>query len=246
MEAFQKKYEKQIAELAETAAKLGRLGYVASHGGNLSWKMDDGTILITPTKVPKVDMAFDDITAVDSSGALIFAANGRKPTGETQMHTHIYSLRPDLRSLIHAHPPVLTGFSMTDSGLLARPILPEPIIELGPILSIPYTEVVSMDLAEKFDAVVPFSNAWLMKNHGITIGSADTPSRTLGLLQMAEAMADSIRTAAAIGGKINEITPEEVEKLDRVRQKRGLPFPGDPARAGGSLVRSYFGFQKEN
>jgi L-fuculose-phosphate aldolase len=156
------------------------------------------------------------------------------------MHTHIYRLRPDLKSLIHAHPPVLTGFSLTDSDILARPILPEPVLELGPILAVPYAEVVSMDLAKKFESVVAFSNAWLMKNHGITIGSADTPQRTLGLLQMAEAMADSIRTAMIAGSKINEIPREEVAKLECVLLKRGLPFPGSPEVVK-SLVPLYFG-----
>jgi L-fuculose-phosphate aldolase len=240
MHELQQKYHVEIQELADVAAKLGRLGYVASHGGNLSAKLDDGVILITPTKVPKEDMLFNDIVIVDADGKALFAADGRKPTGETPMHTHIYRLRPDLKSLIHAHPPVLTGFSLTDSDILARPILPEPVLELGPILAIPYAEVVSMDLAEKFESVVAFSNAWLMKNHGITIGSADTPHRTLGLLQMAEAMAVSIRTAMIVDDKVNEIPREEVLKLERVLLKRGLPFPGAPEVVK-SLVPLYFG-----
>lgn len=240
MHELQQKYQAEIQELAEVSAKLGHLGYVASHGGNLSMKLDDGTILITPTKVPKEEMTFEDIVAVDADGNTLFAAEGRKPTGETPMHTHIYRLRPDLKSLIHAHPPILTGFSLTDSRILERPILPEPVLELGPILSIPYAEVVSMDLAREFESVVPFSNAWLMKNHGITIGSADTPRRTLGLLQMAEAMADSIRTAMIVTGKVNEIPREEVAKLERVLRKRGLPFPGAPEVVK-SLIPSFFG-----
>ncbi len=240
MHEIQYKYQAEIQELAEVSAKLGRLGYVASHGGNLSAKLDDGTILITPTKVPKEEMVFEDITAVDAEGNVLFADGNRKPTGETPMHTYIYRLRPDLKSLIHAHPPCLTGFSLTDSRILTRPILPEPVLELGPILSIPYAEVISMDLAREFETVVPFSNAWLMKNHGITIGSADTPSRTLGLLQMAEAMADSIRIAMIITGKVNEIPREEVAKLDRVLQKRGLPFPGAPEVVK-SLIPLFFG-----
>ncbi len=240
MHELQQKYQAEIQELAEVSAKLGRLGYVASHGGNLSMKLDDGAILITPTKVPKEEMVFDDIVAVDAEGNVLFATDNRRPTGETPMHTHIYRLRPDLKSLIHAHPPILTGFSLTDSRILERPILPEPVLELGPILSIPYAEVVSMDLAREFESVVPFSNAWLMKNHGITIGSADTPCRTLGLLQMAEAMADSIRTAMIVTGKVNEISRAEVVKLERVLRKRGLPFPGDPEVVK-SLIPSFFG-----
>ena len=229
MHELQEKYESGIRELAETAVKCGALGFVASHGGNLSMKNSDGTILITPTKVPKEEIVFDDIVVLDASGAILFASPHRKPTGETPMHTLIYRLRPDLSSLIHAHPPILTGFAISGNEILSRPILPEPCIELGPILSIPYAEPVLEKLAECFRSAAGKSNAWLMKNHGITIGCSGTPGRTLGLLRMAEAMAESARTALQTGG-VQEIPRPEVENLSRVMTGRGLPVPGDPRR----------------
>ena len=238
MHELQEKYADQIRELAEASVKCGRLGFVASHGGNLSLNTGKGVILITPTKVAKEEIRFDDIVLINPEGNVLFAAPGRKPTGETPMHTFIYKKRPDLRSLVHAHPPYLTGFSISGGEILARPILPEPCIELGPILSIPYAEPVSEKLARCFAEVLPRSNAWLMKNHGITIGSDQGISRTLGLLQMAEAMAISVLTAQMTGG-VHEIPKEEVENLSRVLEGRGLPVPGNPAR-NATLKSLYF------
>lgn len=232
MHELQEKYYAAIEELAAISTQVGRLGYVASHGGNLSMRVAENVILITPTKTPKENIIFDDIVIVDSTGRVIFASPGRKPTGETPMHTHLYHLRPDLKSIIHAHPPVLTGFAMTDSEILSRPLLPEPILELGPILAVPYAEPVSNALAQSFDTAVQYSNAWLMRNHGFTLGSSEGVERTWGLFRMAEAMADSVRTAM-IAGTLREIPREEVLKLEKVLVARGLPFPGNPA-----MVRS--------
>ncbi len=228
-------YRQEIEGLAQAAVELGRKGYVASHGGNLSMRVGDDLILITPTKVPKIDLQPEDIVIVDMNGKIV---NGGVPTGETPMHTHLYRLRPDLRSLIHAHPPILTGFALTDSEILSRPLLPEPAIELGPILAVPYAEPVSEELARAFDAVAGRSNAWLMRNHGITIGCTERIHRTLGLLEMAEALANSVRTALCIGISLREIPRYEVERLERVLTKRGLPLPCAPGRAK-SLLELY-------
>lgn len=227
MDAVQKKYREQIEDLVDASCRLGELGYVTSHGGNLSYKVESNVVLITPTKVVKRGMTFDDIVVVKSDGSVLFASPSRKPTGETPMHLRLYEKRPDINALVHAHPPVLTGFSMTDCDVLNRPLLPEPTIEVGPVISVDYAEPISEALAEKFDAVVEKTNAWLMKNHGVTICSSEGIARALALLEMTESLAKSAMTALVVG-KINEIPREEVEKLENTINTRNLPRPGDP------------------
>ncbi|MDD3153753.1 MAG: class II aldolase/adducin family protein [Victivallaceae bacterium] len=240
MHELQAQYQHEIEQLACVSAQCGHLGFVTSHGGNLSSRTDGNVILITPTKVPKSEIVFEDIVIVDPSGKILYADAKRKPTGETPMHTTLYRKRPDLTGLIHAHPPILTGFAMTSSNLLARPLLPEPILELGAILSVDYAEPVSEALAQSFAPVVYRSNAWLMRNHGITIGSPAGPKRALELLQMAEAMAKSICTAYLIGGAVQEIPESEVRNLEKVLSARDLPFPGGP-NGEKSLTGLFFG-----
>lgn len=229
MNKLQKQYEEEINEIVETTRRLGEIGYVTSHGGNLSYKISSEHILITPTKVVKRKMTFNDIVIIDMEGNTIFSHNGHKPTGETPMHTSIYKLRPDLNGLVHAHPPYLTGFSMTDSSILEKALLPEPIIEVGPIISIPYAEPISEDLAQQFEKHIHKSNAWLMKNHGITIGSSEGVGRALDILEMTEMMAISVSVASKLG-EINTIPAKEVEKLDNTIRIRNIPRPGDPEK----------------
>lgn len=227
MHELQARYENKIAELVKTAVRLGELGFVTSHGGNLSCRADENIVLITPTKVPKRELAFDDIVVLDLGGKVLFAGNGRKPTGETPIHLNILRKRPDVRGLIHAHPPILTGFSLVEEEILAAPLLPEPVIELGPVIYVRYEEPLSQRLAAAFDDVIDRSNAFLMRNHGVMICSPDGCSRGLELLEMLEAMAHSVFVAAAFG-KINTIALDEVAKLERTIRTRELPMPGKP------------------
>lgn len=231
-------YGDQIEELAAASRRLGELGYVTSHGGNLSWRVAEDRVLITPTKVVKRRLQAEDICITDMDGSVIWAAEGRKPTGETPMHLRIFEKRPDAVSIVHAHPPVLTGFSISGSAhLLTKPLLPEPVIEAGPVVLVDYAEPISEELAAKFDQVLHLSNAFLMKNHGMTVCGWEGVSRTLDVLEMLEMEAYSVWVAHSLGS-VESIPTEEVEKMERTLETRSLPIPGDPRRIK-SLVDQY-------
>ncbi len=238
MHEMQKKYESSIAELAECCVRTAGLGYVTSHGGNLSYRVDSDVVLITPTKVAKRKITFDDICIIDLNGEVLYAGEGRRPTGETPFHVRIFQKRPDLKGLVHAHPPVLTGFAMADSALLEKPLLPEPIIEVGPMVPVPYAEPLSDELAEAFDDAIELSNAFLMKNHGVMVTSSDGIERALDFLEMYEAAAKSIVVSEMLGGT-STLTKKDVQNLDRTMNTRGLPMPGRPGRVS-SLVQLFF------
>ena len=239
MHELQKRYQKEIEELVETTVSLGEMGYVTSHGGNLSYRVDNDKVLITPTKVPKKKITFDDIVIVNINQEVLYSCNGRNPTGETPIHLNILKKRPDIKGLIHAHPPVLTGFALSNNEILSRPLLPEPIIELGPVLYVEYEEPLSHKLAASFDNVLDKSNAFIMKNHGVMICSPEGVSRALELLEMLECMAYSVFVAAA-AGNINEIEAHEVDNLENTMRIRELPMPGRPGCVK-CLREVYFG-----
>ena len=118
MTDFQRKYEAQIEELRRAANRLAEVGFVTSQGGNLSLRADDDVVLITPTKVAKLAITFEDICAVDMQGKVLYAKEGRKPTGEWPFHVRIMNRRPDVRGIVHAHPPILTGFAIAGGDWL--------------------------------------------------------------------------------------------------------------------------------
>jgi len=238
MHELQKKYKSEIEEFVASTQRLGESGFVTSQGGNLSYRVAEDVVLITPTKVPKITVKFDDICIINMKGDILFATGGRKPTGETPMHLNILNKRPDAKGVIHAHPPYITGFAIARNNLLSRPLLPEPIIEVGPVLSADYAEPITDELAEAFDPVILKTNAWLMENHGITMCNHEGVGRALELLEMIEALAQSTMVALTCGN-IVEIPRDEVKKLERTIKTRDLPLPGLPGYNKG-LDELYF------
>ncbi len=238
MHELQQEYQQEINELVESCVRVAELGYVTSHGGNLSYKVDENIVLITPTKVAKRKIKFDDICIIDMQGQVLYAKEGRKPTGETPFHLRIFKLRPDLKGIVHAHPPVMTGFAIADTDLLAKPTLPEPIIEVGPVVTVDYEEPLSEALAQAFDDKLDYANAFLMKNHGALVTSSDGVERALEFFEMMEAAAKSILVAELLGG-VDCLPIEDVRNLERTMKTRQLPMPGALGKVSG-LVELFF------
>jgi ribulose-5-phosphate 4-epimerase/fuculose-1-phosphate aldolase len=228
---IRERFAREIEELADSARRLAALGYVSSHGGNLSYRVAPDIVLITPTKVPKERVAAEDICAVDMEGRTVLSGEGRKPTGEAPMHLFIMRRRPDVNALLHAHPPVLTGFACSSkAALLAKPILPEPSIELGPVALVDYAEPLTDDLARAFEPHLAGHDAFLMRNHGMMVLSREGIARALDFTIMLEKAATSALVAELLGG-VTALTRGDVADLDRTLRTRGLPLPGAPGAA---------------
>lgn len=221
------KYANEVKELVRASNRLAELGFVTSQGGNLSLRVEDDLVLITPTKVPKADITENDICAVNMKGETLYAAPGRKPTSESPFHLRIFEKRPDIRGVIHAHPPILTGFAIANVDLMQKPFLPEPAIEVGPMVMVPYAMPGSDELARRFDEYVTRSNGFLMQNHGVLMVSDKGPYRAVELLEMTEAAAKSVLVAKILNG-LNVLPENDVQDLENVITMRGLPMPGLP------------------
>ena len=225
MNEIQIKYQKEIEEIVEACHRCAELGYVTSSGGNLSYRLADGNILITPTKTPKRIMKFEDICVIDGEGNKIFYPDGKKPTGEMPFHVRIMKAREDVKAIVHAHPPVITGFAIARSDLLSKAVLPEPVIEVGPMLNVGYATPLSEELSQNFDAVIHKSNAFVMENHGALVCSVTTLADAVDFMEMYEAMAKSLVVSKIIG-ETNLLTKEDVADLNNVSKTRSLAIPG--------------------
>lgn len=232
---IRKEYENQIEELIAACHRCAELGYVTSSGGNLSYRVAENLILITPTKTPKRFMRFEDICAIDNEGNTVFAPEGKKPTGETPFHARIMRLRPDVRAIVHSHPPILTGFACIKSEILSEAILPEPALEVGPMLNVEYATPLSEELSENFDKVICKSNGFLMNNHGVLLCSTNNITEAVEQTEMVEAMAKSVAVAQLFGG-CRFLSGKDISELDEVIAVRNLKTPG----YGTKLLREIF------
>ncbi len=95
--------------LVATLQRLYDYGMTTTSGGNLSIKDDDGNIWITPSGIDKGSLKPDDIVMVTAEGEII---GKHRPSCELPFHTAVYSLRKDVRAVLHAHSPALVAFSL--------------------------------------------------------------------------------------------------------------------------------------
>jgi L-fuculose-phosphate aldolase len=228
--------EEQLrADIVEAGRRLYARAYVASNDGNISARLDDRRLITTPKSVSKGFMTPDMMVVVDMDGRKL--AGERDASTELPMHLEIYRSRPDVSAVVHAHPPLATGFAV--AGIpLTRAVLAEVITTLG---SIPIAEYGTPSTAELPDAVRKYIKAHdglLLANHGaVTCG----PNVMAAYYKMEtiEHFA-KISLVARLLGREHLISREEVERLQGLRAFYGIPAPAplcaDPEQASGDEV----------
>ena len=112
------------ADIVEVGRRLYARGYTASNDGNISVRLGPDRLLMTPTSVCKGFMTVEMMCITDLDGKKV--AGERNPSSEMQMHLEVYRRRPDVNAVVHAHPPIATGFAV--AGIpLDRAVLAEVV-----------------------------------------------------------------------------------------------------------------------
>jgi L-fuculose-phosphate aldolase len=235
-----RQHEREVGEFLRVCRRLGERMYVTSHGGNLSLKLQEDLYLITPTRICKSELTAADLVFIDHQGAVI--EGRREPTGETPMYLRFFCDRPDVRSVIHCHPPFTNAFAILKNGdWLMRPVFPETVIEVGPVPIVPYGEPLTAELAEGFAPFLSKYNAFLMENHGLVLISPEGITRTMQLIEILEMTAVTLLQALA-AGEIKELSKEALRGLENTRRKRKLPMIGAPG-INDSIEQVYAGLR---
>ena len=193
-------------------------------------RIGDDRVLMTPTNVCKGFMSTDMMVITDMNGVLISGAPGRKPSSEIMMHLVAYQQRPDVRAVVHAHPPLSTGFAV--AGIpLDRAVLAEVVTTLG---SIPIADYGTPSTRELSDAVAPYvkhHDGLLLANHGALALGADLFAAYYKM-ETIEHFA-KISLVARQLGRENLLSREEVGRLQNLRTRYGISAPApicaDPA-----------------
>ncbi len=224
--------QKSEHELRQEIVEIGKLiyqkGWVAANDGNISVRLDDNRILCTPTKTSKGMMTTDDMIIVDMEGNKI--AGHRERTSEIAMHLTIYGQRPDIQSVVHAHPPVATGFAAAGRAL-DQAMLPEVVVLLGSVPLARYGLPGTPALTEDMLPYIPKYDALLMENHGV-VCYATTIRDAFFKMEMVEHFARIALVAELLGGP--KVLPRtEVRKLFDARERYGVVTnatmePGSP------------------
>jgi len=221
------------ADIVEIGRRLYARGYTASNDGNISVRLDERRLLMTPRSVCKGFMTPDMMCVTDRDGRKL--AGERDPSSEMQMHLEVYRQRPDVQAVVHAHPPTATGFAV--AGIpLDRAVLAEVVTTLGSVPIAEYATPSTKELPEAVRKYVKAHDGMLLANHGaLTIGS--DLYAAYYKMETIEHFAKISLVARLLGGE-RLLSREEVSRLQGLRGMYGIaapapicpdPLPADPA-----------------
>jgi len=213
----------QRAEIVEFGRLLHANGFVAATDGNLSARLDERRILVTPTYICKGRMRAADLVMVDMDGKRL--AGKRRVSSELAMHLQIYRLRPEVRGIVHAHPPTATGFAASGLGL-SSPLVCEVVVGLGSIPLARYGTPGTPELTDALDPLIPGHDAILMANHGV-VTYGPTLESAFMKMETVEHFA-KIALVCHMLGKAQPLGEKEVAKLHEVRLRYNGVLPRMP------------------
>lgn len=219
--ARQRGWSDEEARARNAICEIGKLcyqrNYIVGADGNLSTRLSDGTIVITPAGAMKGFLQPWHLAHVDITGKVV--DGGPKCSTETGIHLVAYVERPEMKAVLHCHPP--HAVALTLAGIdMQIPVIPEIIVTIGGIPTAPFATPGTNELPESIRAIVKCSDTLVMQNHG---------SVTLGLhlmdaykkLDMLEHTARILWLASCLG-HVKPLSKEAVAKLLATRKTLGI------------------------
>ncbi len=234
-------------EIVRVGRLLHEKGYVAATDGNVSVRLSKNRVLSTPSGFSKGFLTPEQLVVTDLEGKRVPSyepasrdpsgralrlgsgqASGRslKPTSELLMHLEAYRQRPDVVSVIHAHPPICVALSIAGISL-ARCLLPEVVVTLGLIPTAEYATPSSAEGPGAIRDLIANHDALIIQRHGtLTVGQ--DPFDAYLKLEKVEHLANVTLILRQLGREI-PLPPAEVAKLLRMRREKGLAREGEEA-----------------
>ena len=212
--------ERLRADIVEVGRRLHDRGFVASNDGNVSVRIGEDRLVTTPTGVSKGFMTPDMMVTTDLSGRKL--AGDREPSSELLMHLAVYEHRPEVRAVVHAHPPTATGFAVAGIAL-DRAVLAEVVCTLGSIPIADYGTPSTSELADAVRRHIRAHDGLLLANHG-ALTVADELFAAYYKMETVEHFA-RISLVARQLGREHLLSREEVDRLQGLRDRYGIAAP---------------------
>ncbi len=173
------------AEMVAAGAVLSQRGLIRAREGNLSCRLDDGRLLVTPRGAWKGRLTGAALVAVEEGGPLPPQASS-----ESLVHVAVYEQCPHVRALVHAHPPAVLGLWRRRPSMPAPDIslLPEGRAVLGAVTSVPAITPGSRELAQACARAMTKAAVVIMAGHGVIAGGA-TVAEALDRVEVIELLA---------------------------------------------------------
>ncbi|MBE0653515.1 MAG: class II aldolase/adducin family protein [Bacteroidales bacterium] len=218
-------------------SRIYHRGLTTTSGGNISIIDENGDIWVTPSAIDKGSLRRSDIVCVKKDGTVI----GRhKPSSEFPFHKAIYDYRPDIKAIIHAHPPGLVAFSIVRQ-IPDTNVIPQAKNICGPIgyatYALPGSEELGESIARVFDKKY---NAVIMENHGTVVGGSDL-SQAFQRFETLEFCGRTIINGKTIGEPVY-LTDDEIHEFEEQiphlqPEMESVDYPSDERDVRESIVK---------
>ncbi|MFI5381128.1 MAG: class II aldolase/adducin family protein [Tepidisphaerales bacterium] len=215
-------------QMCDIGRRLWQRQFCAGNDGNHSVRVGRNRVLVTPTGLSKGFMKPGDICVVDMEGMQL--SGQRRRTSEILMHLTIFQERPDVRAVIHTHPPHATAFAIAGIGLPSG-VYPEADYLLGPVRTAPYVMPGDQRLGDAIRPLVKDATTIILQNHGVVCFGADLEKCCYNM-EAVDAYARILMLVKQIGS-VRALTDEEMSELLTVKVRNGL---ADPRLVNGRFV----------
>jgi len=215
----EKQARKAICKIGD---KMYSKGFVAANDGNISIKISEDIIIVTPTGVSKGGMSMNSLVKMKLDGTII---GKNKPSSEVKMHIRVYQLNKSVNSVVHAHPPASTAFAIARIPL-NRPIMSESILTLGVVHVADYALPGTKEVPDSIEPYVNSHNAVLLANHGLLTWGDDI-TQAMYRMESAEQYCNIMIYLKQIGEPV-EFSCNQVSDLIEIRKKLGIEAGGVP------------------
>jgi L-fuculose-phosphate aldolase len=207
-------------EICDIGKRIYEKGFAAANDGNISYRAGENQVVCTPTLVCKGFLTPDDLCIVDMQGKQI--GGRRKHTSEVKLHLTIMKERPEIKAIVHCHPPHATAFGIAREPI-PQCVLPEVEIFLG---SVPIAKYATPGSQEFADTILPFvhkANVIVLANHG-TVSFGETVERAYWWTEILDAYCRILLLARGLG-RVNYFSESEAKALLDLKGQFGMKDP---------------------
>lgn len=167
---YNNKFKKERKEVARFMRRLYRHGLTSTSGGNISLRITNDLIAITPSATDKGRMRWKEVGILNILGENL--TPDLKPSIESGMHLAIYKRKPDIKAIVHAHPVCASAFTAMQTPIETN-LTAEACAILGTPVTVPYALMGTAELASKAADFIEKSDILLLENHGILTAGAN-------------------------------------------------------------------------
>ncbi|MBI1901143.1 MAG: class II aldolase/adducin family protein [Planctomycetia bacterium] len=207
-------------DICDIGRRIYARGFAAANDGNISFRLGENEVVCSPTMTCKGFLTPDDLCTVDMEGKQL--SGKKKRSSEILLHLTIMKARPDVKSVVHCHPPHATAFAVAREAI-PQCVLPEVEVFLG---EVPITRYETPGSQKFADTVLPYvknTNVMILANHG-TVSYGESVERAYWWTEILDAYCRILMLARDLG-RVNYFNEKETRELLELKAKWGWSDP---------------------